>query len=245
MVVPHHQAPLMILGVDKTGDAKPKGRLFEVLQSQGLQMNQQVTFLSDEGDTVRELQLYLSPEADHLLGWFHIAMRLTVLQQTAKGLPEKMSDGEETYELRDPVVRELDRLKWFVWHGNVYKALQVVQSVEMDLEGATHTSDGTARKLYKAVEEFHTYIENNKHLIPNYSERYHAGERISTGFVASTVNQVISKRFCKKQQMQWTKHAAHLLLQMRVKTLNHELRALFRRWYPDFPVEEEEEPRAA
>jgi len=232
-------------GFVQTFDAKPKRRLFEVLQSQGLQMNQQVTFMSDGGDTVRDLQLYLSPEADHLLDWFHLAMRLTVLQQTAKGFPEKTSDGEETYELRDPVVRELDRLKWFVWHGNVYKALQVVQSVEMALDAAAYTGDGTARKLYKAVEEFHTYIANNKRFIPNYGERYRAGERISTGFVESTVNQVISKRFCKKQQMQWTKHAAHLLLQMRVKTLNHELRAVFRRWYPDFPVEEEEEPQAA
>jgi hypothetical protein len=59
------------------------------------------------------------------------------------------------------------------------------------------------------------------------------------------VNQVVSMRFCKRQQRQWTKRAAHLLLQMRVKTLNHELRAVFRHWYPDFPVEQEEEPRAA
>jgi hypothetical protein len=27
---------------------------------------------------------------------------------------------------------------------------------------------------------------------------------------------------------------------MRVKTLNHELALLFRRWYPDFSVEEDE-----
>jgi hypothetical protein len=84
------------------------------------------------------------------------------------------------------------------------------------------------------VEEFHTYIENNGGFSPNYGERYRHGERISTGFVESTVNQVISKRFCKRQQRQWTKRAAHLLLQMRVKTLNHELALLFRRWYPDF-----------
>ncbi len=61
------------------------------------------------------------------------SMRLTVLQQTAKGLPDKTRDEEEDYPLRDPVLRELERLKWFLWHGNVYKALQVVQSVEMDL----------------------------------------------------------------------------------------------------------------
>ncbi len=56
----------------QTYDEKPKRRLFELLQSQGLQMNQQIEFLSDGGDTVRDLQLYLSPEADHLLDWFHI-----------------------------------------------------------------------------------------------------------------------------------------------------------------------------
>jgi hypothetical protein len=64
-------------------------------------MNQQLTFLSDGGDTVRDLQLYLSPEAEHLLDWFHVAMRLTVLQQTAKGLPDKTRDDEEAYPLRD------------------------------------------------------------------------------------------------------------------------------------------------
>jgi hypothetical protein len=78
-------------------DQKPKRRLFELLKSQGMQMNQQVTFLSDGGETVRDLQLYLNPQAEHLLDWFHLAMRLTVLHQTAKGLPQVIDaeDGEE------------------------------------------------------------------------------------------------------------------------------------------------------
>jgi hypothetical protein len=42
---------------------------------------------------------------------------------------------------------------------------------------------------------------NNRRLIPNYGERYRNGEAIATGFVESTVNEVVSKRFCKKQQM--------------------------------------------
>jgi len=62
-------------------DQKPKRRLFETLKSQGLQMNQDITFLSDGGDTVRDLQLYLNPFAEHLLDWFHITMRLTVMNQ--------------------------------------------------------------------------------------------------------------------------------------------------------------------
>jgi hypothetical protein len=219
----------------QTYDQKPKRRLFEVLQSQGHQLNQQITFLSDGGDTVRELQLYLNPHAEHILDWFHVTMRLTVLQQTAKGLPEQTRDEETDYPLRAPVLRELERLKWYVWHGNVYKALQVVQFIEMDLDAAVATSGhATARKLLKAVEEFHTYMENNKAFIPNYGERYRAGERISTGFVESTVNQVISKRFCKKQQMGWTPRGAHLLLQIRTRVLNGDWEATFREWYPGF-----------
>jgi hypothetical protein len=228
-------------GCVQTFDSKPKRRLFEVLQSQGFQMNQQLTFLSDGGDTVRDLQLYISPEAEHLIDWFHLAIRLTVFQQTAKGLPETSNDDEETYTLRDDVVQELERLKWYLWHGNVYQVLQVVQSVEMDLDATVATSgDGPARNLLKAVEAFHTYIERNRAFIPNYGERYHHGEWISTGFVESTVNQVVSKRFCNRQQMQWTQARSASPAANASQDAQPRLARVFQRWYPDFPVEESE-----
>jgi hypothetical protein len=88
------------------------------------------------------------------------------------------------------------------------------------------------------VQKFRTYVENNHRFIPNYGRRYRRGEAISTAFVESTVNSLISKRFVKRQSRQWTKRGAHLLLQMRVKTLNNELASTFRRWYPDFKVED-------
>jgi hypothetical protein len=34
-------------------------------------------------------------------------------------------------------------------------------------------------------------------------------ETISTAFVESTINQVVSKRFVKKQQMQWSQKGVH------------------------------------
>jgi hypothetical protein len=86
---------------------------------------------------------------------------------------------------------------------------------------------------------------NNRHLIPNDGQRYHHGEAIATGFVESTVHDVVSKRFCKKQQMQWSKPGAHVLLPTRVKTLNGELSAIFKCWYPDMDIEGEEMPAAA
>ena len=44
-------------GFVQTYDTKPKRRLFELLKSQGMQMNQQVTFLTDGGEDVRDLPL--------------------------------------------------------------------------------------------------------------------------------------------------------------------------------------------
>jgi hypothetical protein len=94
-----------------------------------------------------------------------------------------------------------------------------------------------AQKVADATIEFETYIRNNREFIPNFGERRRQGETISTAFVESTINQVVSRRFVKKQQMQWTLRGAHLLLQIRTKVLNNELEEVFRRWYPRFRAE--------
>jgi hypothetical protein len=191
----------------QTYDQKPKRRLCEMRQAPGHQRKQQSTFLSDGGDTVRDLPLYLNPQAEHLLDWFHVTMRLTVRQQTAKSLPETTRDEEMTSEVRAPVLKALERLKWFLWHGNGSQALQVIQAVEGDLAVAVATSsESTARKLLQAVEEFHT----------------------------SSRNQGGSKRMVKKQQMRWSPRGAHLRLQIRTCVLNGEWEATFRTWYPGF-----------
>ena len=69
------------LGLVHGYDTKPRRRLFETLREQGLQANQDVTFLTDGGEEVRALTELVTPEAEHVLDWFHIAMRLTVLEQ--------------------------------------------------------------------------------------------------------------------------------------------------------------------
>lgn len=222
-------------------DDKPKRRLFDLLCSQGMQMNQRITFVSDGADNVRDLQFYLNPHAEHVLDWFHLTMRITVLDQHAKGvarLDEKLSE-----EIRE----DLQRVKWYCWHGNVYEALRHIGFIEMDAgtllyeheeehPTADHRRPG---ELVKSIAEFRSYIESNAAMIPNYGQRRHYGEAISTAAVESAVNAVLNKRFCKKQQMQWSREGAHLLLQNRTRTLNHELAQTFRRWYPDFAREEE------
>jgi hypothetical protein len=153
----------------QTYDAKPKRRLFELLRSQGMKPNQQISFLTDGGADVRELPLYLNPQAEHLLDWFHLTMRLTVMGQMAKGL----GGGDLTTE----VTRQLERLKWFLWHGNVFRARQVIEDLEedLDLEGEI----GPERcKLRRAIAEFGGYLRANAAWIPNYGERQRSGETI-------------------------------------------------------------------
>jgi hypothetical protein len=198
-----------------------------MLKSQGMQENQHVVFLSDGGDTVRQLQEYLHPCSEHLIDWFHITMRLTVLQQQAKGLQtEQPQFGQETS-------RQLESVKHLLWHGNAEEALERIGGLNIELD-LLRAFSPAADKLGKNLGEFETYIRNNIEFIPNFGERYRQGETISTAFVESTINQVVSKRCVKKQQMQWTPRGAHLLLQTRTKVLNDDLEDVFRGWYPEF-----------
>ena len=151
-----------------------------------------------------------------------------------KGLDPKMARAAAT---------ELERLKWFLWHGNAFCALQVIDDLKSDLD----TEDPTPheRKLYKTLAEFGHYIDANAAWIPNYGERYRHGEAISNAFVESAVNQIVSKRMVKKQQMRWSPRGAHLLLQIRTHVLNDDLAGTFRRWYPELMPTADEHALAA
>ena len=159
----------------QTYDTKPKRRLFELMKSQGLQANQQVTFLSDGADDVRELPLYLSSESDHWLDWFHVAMRLRVMGQMAKGLVNEQNMASAQEPLTEAgkeldsvdISKQLERVKWFLWHGNVVRALDTIEAIEDELDLLPQDSE-SRKKLLKAVREFRGYIEANQNFIPNY-----------------------------------------------------------------------------
>lgn len=51
----------------------------------------------------------------------------------------------------------------------------------------------------------------------------------------------LSKRMVKKQQMRWSKHVAHHLLQVRTKVLNDELRQTFAGLCPGMQTNVEEQ----
>jgi hypothetical protein len=214
-------------------DTKPKRRLHDILASQGLQMNQRITFLSDGGDTVRDLQMCMSPNAEHILDWFHVTMRLTVMNQLAVGLANAAktgNTGDVDKNIAADIVKDLDSLKWNLWHGNVQRALSKIVSLDIGVE-SLELSSGNKAKLSRMLEEFSSYISANRRFIPNYGDRWRNDEAISSAFVESTVDQVISRRFVKKQQMRWTERGCNNVLQARTRVLNEELRPIMERWY--------------
>lgn len=75
------------------------------------------------------------------------------------------------------------------------RALSTVSDIEVDAE------DAEQAKFLKARREFSTYLRANADSIPNYGERYGAGEVISSSLAESAVEQVISKRMVKRQQI--------------------------------------------
>lgn len=208
-------------------DAKPRRRVFEVLRAQGLQANQSVEFFTDGAAVLQSLTSYLSAESTHILDWFHLTMRLTVLHQYALGVVQVDAAGGKALQDR------LHSIKWHLWHGNAERAVEKIMDLDDIL--ATHQDDllvarkyGKLKPLTRLIADFQTYVAQNSGFIVDYSERHHYGERVSTGFVESAVNQVLAKRMVKRQQMQWTKKGAHLLVQARTKVLNEEWEDCFR-----------------
>jgi hypothetical protein len=156
-------------------------------------------------------------------------MRLTGLDQYAKGLAHHSPIEAVALQHR------LERIKWRLWHGDADEALSRARRLVEDVAALSSGYPGLAR-LVKATAGLATYIGNNVAAIADYSERWDHGAIISTAFAESTVDLVVSKRFAKKQQMQWSKNGAHLLLQTRTRTLDGTLRDLFTTWYPAMPA---------
>ena len=119
----------------------------------------------------------------------------------------------------------------YPWVRFLVTQCEIGEDLEEDVEVLEEKS-APSLKLLQAVREFNGYITANESYIVNYGDRYRNGETISTAFVESTVNEVISKRFVKKQQMRWTKEGAHNLLQVRTQVLNDDFYQVFCQWYP-------------
>lgn len=217
--------PDRFFGFVATGGRKPRSRLHDVLRGQRLQANQPITVMTDGADNLRKIAAEMSPQAEHILDWFHIAMRFTVLGQFAKGLAHHDQEAAAAIET------DLESAKWRLWNGDPETAVSRLGDVADRIEfcDAAYPARG---KFARLVAECATYLARNADAIPHYGERYRYDEPISTAFVESAVNVMVDKRMSKRQQMHWTRDGAHDVLVVRADVLNGTLRDHFELWYP-------------
>src|SRR3954451_14439950 len=134
---------------------------------------------------------------EHHLDWFHVAMRMTVLGQYAKGLAHY--NPLEAAALQD----RLERIKWRLWHGDADEALNRARELADDVAALASGYPGLTR-LVKAAAGVAPYMGKSPAATTDYAERWDHAEIISTAFADSTVDLFVSRRFAKMQQMQWS-----------------------------------------
>lgn len=183
-----------------------------------------VVVFTDGDPGMRLLQLSALPKATHVLDWFHLTRHLTVLKTVLNGKP---AVAQLPPEYHGPLRKDLDSLKWCLWHGQQWRSRRKLESMLFTLRLPTIASKRATVGLRRLCKKLMKYLTNNADSLPDYGKRYRAGERISTSFVESAVNQLIDWRMSKSQQMRWSRMGAHHLLQVRAEVVDGRLGETF------------------
>jgi hypothetical protein len=188
------------------------------------------TVLSDGDEGLRNLQRRVLPKATVVLDWFHIAMRFEHALQTATGL------GAGTVDSYVGMIahRDIEHAKWRLWHGRWKGCLIKLAGIRRWTAAARFRDIEGVRPLRQHLRDLIAYLEANQSALVNYGVRYRRGEPISTAFVESAINEIVSRRMIKKQQMRWNRWTVQPFLDVRVAVLDGTLEGSFRRLFPDF-----------
>jgi hypothetical protein len=148
--------------------------------------------------------------------------------------------------LADETVRELERAKWRLWHGQGWPRFQRRSRWNSQTRGwagcrrklmalcrwtpRKHVREvaGIAR-FQRHVGELLAYLERNEDALVHYAARRQRDEPISTAFI-----EIVAKRMNKKQQMRWNRTTVQPFLDVRTTVLNDTLEDAFRERYRGF-----------
>jgi hypothetical protein len=181
----------------------------------------EVTVLSDGAEIMKRLPKALPQPTTHIIDSFHIAMKIQPLQQIADHIVRWREAGSIEMARVDGDVQSL---KWKLWHGQTDRALDQLETMTSDFAELRERGNLSATRLLHLAHPLLTYVRSNKSAIINYGAGYRLGRRVATALAESAVNSLVARRMVKKQQMQWSKRGAHLLLQFRAAVLNGDLR---------------------
>jgi hypothetical protein len=191
-------------------------RLDHFLAKQGVRHDERVTVISDGAGEFTKAVDGSRFARGRILDWFHIAMKFRAAELSVLG--SRLTEGPDWSRIES----ELKSAKWLVWHGKGRKAVPRLKSIGDELQKWPEQDQST---LWWNVRKVSAYIRSHTRFLVDYGARYRKGLPIASGIAESAVNQVVSIRMAKKQQMRWSDEGAHALALVRVAELNEELSA--------------------
>ncbi len=143
-------------------------------------------------------------------------------------------------------VRNLERAKWRLWHGNWPGCRRRLAALCRWAGRESVRELAGADRLRRQVVGLLGYLGRNEAALMPYAARYQRDEPIATSFVEGAVDEIIAWRTTKKQQMSWTKVTVQPFLDVRTTVLNSTFEDTFRRRNPGFrPANDDRKPIAA
>ena len=168
--------------------------------SAGIRLGTPATVLCDGDPGLWKLQRQVMPDATLVLDWFHIAMRFEHALQAARGLGAGTSSGY----LRSHPIRELESSKWRLWHGRSSACLGRLARLAIGLTPLMSATSKARAAAQRHINDLIEYLDANRLALVNYGQRRHDRQPISTAFVESAVNEILSKRMIKSSRCDGT-----------------------------------------
>lgn len=211
-----------VFGAVAKADTDPAALIRCSLDAVGRTKGTALTAFTDGCPGLRRILLEAGVNELPILDWFHVAMRLQHLTQTANGLS---SDDPERAAAKAVIVEEVERLRWRLWNGKAKDAklsLDRIRAVMHHFRGECggRGSVAPSRKLWTALQALDNYLVGQSDRLVDYGERHRAGLRVGTALTEGTANFLVNRRMAKSQQMRWSRRGADQLLQVRCAVYN-------------------------
>jgi hypothetical protein len=211
-----------VFGAVAKADTDIKDLIRRSLDAVGRTEDRVLTAFTDGCSGLRRILADAGVTEAPMLDWFHIAMRLQHLEQTAAGLS---AGGPARVAAKAVIVEEVERLHWRLWNGKAKDAhisIDPIRAVMHHFQGeqGQRKSIAPSRELWTALHALDGYLNGQSDRVINYAERHRAGLRVGTPLTEGTANFLVNRRMNKLQQMRWSRRGADLLLQVRCAVYN-------------------------
>ena len=213
-------------------DARAKQKIQAVLRRCGRSPETKLTLLSDGEDGLRGVVGWFGKNCRHRLDWFHVRRRFEKIARGLLYLPHRADFSR--YLSRHS--QNLARVKHVLWNQGIEMADWAMTIFRCGLveDAWDHPEINIERfqEIEAKLDELRSYLYANSKAVLGYARAFRHGERVGTAHVESTVNELINWRFCKKQQMSWTRAGAQALLHVKTAELNGTLHQYTRHIQP-------------